>query len=124
MRVDPAGLVLIDVRSWSARTLDERGDSFRFAAGQLLATGTHWDSVSRTSTGMGLAAYTLDGSKRFHFFDGKPVWAAEAYGGSAYVALRRAAYAIVDLGTGAVVGERAYPPARLLLDDGVSLFGR
>ncbi len=125
MRLEPAGLQLVDVRSWSARMLDERADAFRFVDRQLIATGSRWDtSVSERPEGMGVAAYTLDGAKRFHLFEGQSSSVAEAYDGRAYVALERGPLAIVDLERGVVVGQRTGSVARLLLDDGMSLFGR
>jgi len=124
-RFEPAGLSLVDVSSWSTRMLDEDASSFRFAEGQLLATGLRWDSsVSATITGMGLAAYALDGMKRFHLFEGKQAWLAEAYAGRAYVAFDRGPVAVVDLESGAVIGDRSTAIPGLLLDDGMSLFGR
>jgi hypothetical protein len=123
-RSEPAGLALVDTRTWRLQTLDERADSFRFVSRLLLATGNRWDAVAGTNVGMGVAGYALDGSKRFHFFEGKPAWLAEAYAGRAYAWLGANRYAIVDLSQGVVVGERRDAPARLLLDDGVSLFGR
>jgi hypothetical protein len=125
VRREPAGLDLIDVRSWSAQTLDEGADSFRFAERQLLASGMRWDtSASGTITGMGVAAYALDGTKRFHLFEGMQAWVVEAYAGRAYVYHERGPVAVVDLVRGAVVAERSTPVPQLLLDDGVSLFGR
>jgi len=124
-RFDPAGLHLVDVGSWSTRTLDDDADSFRVAERQLLATGLRWDSsVSGEVTGMGVAAYALDGATRFHLFEGKRVWVVEAYTGRAYVSFERGPVAVVDLERGAMVGERSTPVPRLLVDDGVSLFGR
>jgi hypothetical protein len=124
-RMEPAGLRLVDERSWTARVLDERADAFRFVDRQLIATGFRWDtSVSQRPEGMGVAAYTLDGAKRFHLFDGQSSSVAEAYAGRVYVAFERGPLAVVDLASGAVVGQRSAPVARLLLDDGESLFGR
>jgi hypothetical protein len=124
-RFEPAGLRLVDVRSWSMRVLDERADAFRFVERQLIATGFRWDtSVSQRPEGMGVAVYTLDGERRFHLFDGQSASLVEAYAGRAYVAFERGPLAVVDLKSGDVVGQRSAPLARLLLDDGVSLFGR
>lgn len=125
MRWEPAGLRLVDARDWTTRVLDRDADTFRFAERQLIATGSRWDtSVSRNATGMGVAAYTLVGAERFHLFEGKQAWVAEAHAGRAYVAFQRGPLAVVDLELGAVVGERSTALPRLLLDDGVSLFGR
>jgi hypothetical protein len=125
MRLEPAGLQLVDVRSWTARVLDARADAFRFVDGQLIATGARWDTtVSPSVEGMGVAGYALDGEKRFHLFEGEQAWIVEAYDGRAYVSLERRPLAVVDLERGVVVGQRSTPVARLLLDDGVSLHGR
>jgi hypothetical protein len=52
-----------------------------------------------TWTGMGLAAYTLDGQKLWHVLDGEPVSWVQSTGGYAYV-----------------VGEEAYPPTVRVID--------
>ncbi|HEU0304775.1 MAG TPA: hypothetical protein VFR32_09355 [Gaiellaceae bacterium] len=123
-RSEPAGLTLVDTRTSRFRMLDERTDSFRFVNRLLLATGNRWDSATGRTVGMGVAGYVLDGSKRFHLFEGKAAWLAEAYAGRAYVFLGGKRYPIVDLDRGVAVGERRNPPAHLLLDDGITLFGR
>ena len=56
-------------------------------------------------TGMGVAAYTLDGDKLWHVLDGEPVGWLQAAGGYAYVA-RPGVYPqrvrVIDLADGSV----------------------
>jgi hypothetical protein len=100
-RERPAGVMLVDTRTWRARTVDPDATELTVAGNVLLATG-------RT----GLAAYDLDGTRRFDLFGGELVWLAGVADGRAYVGggsnpdgpLR-----IVDLARGAVVGERPQP---------------
>lgn len=95
----PAGLMLLATRDWSARTVDARVTGFQVAGELLLAT--------RES---GLAAYGLDGRLQYELFEGERTWLAHVYGGRAYVgAAGRDSLRIVELATGRVVGERAAP---------------
>src|SRR5207249_4605400 len=50
----PAGLKLIDTRTWSVRTLDPRVTNAVLASGTLLAFGILWDSRSQKVSGSGL----------------------------------------------------------------------
>lgn len=95
----PAGLLLVDTRTWSVRTIEPRAFGFRVADNLLLWTGD------------GLAAYGLDGEQRFHLFDGSVTWVAQVHGGRAYVGIsgQDGVLRIVDLADGRVVGERRAP---------------
>jgi hypothetical protein len=63
----PAGLKLVDTRSFSTRTLDANASDFSFAGGILLATGMLSPPGAR-ATGIGLVGYDLAGRRRFHRF--------------------------------------------------------
>lgn len=98
-RTRPAGLLLVDTRGWTVRTVDGRTTGFQVAGDLLLATGES-----------GLAAYGFDGGKRYELFEGERTWLAQVYGGRAYVgAAGQEPLRIVDLAAGRVVGERPSP---------------
>jgi hypothetical protein len=113
---DPAGLELVDTRSWTVRTLDTRADSFAVADRLLLATGTRRQG-NTDPTGMGLVAYGRDGNRRFALLAGQAVWLdttrpvdvrAEigVYG--------RTRWFVVDLRTGQIAGASNALPTPLL----------
>ena len=98
LRRDPAGLQLVDVQTGTIRRLEERASFTLAASGRLLVAG----DASRGDgdwTGMGVAAYTLEGDKLWHVLDGQPVGWIQAAGGYAYV-----------------VGPDAYPPRVRVID--------
>lgn len=104
----PAGLKLIDTRTWSVRTLDAHVTNAVLASGTLFAFGILWDSRSQRLTGSGLTGYNRDGSRRFHLYGDDPISAAQPLlgsrilvGGSAGSRLfRRGAGALLDTRTG------------------------
>jgi hypothetical protein len=110
IRHRPTGLELVDTRAWTARTIDRDADSFSVAGGTLLATGSRWTTASVLHTGTGLAAYTLDGRRRFRLFKKQEVWIGQVYGTRAFVSLTQgyepSVYRVVDLGQGRVAGKR------------------
>ena len=69
----PAGLKLIDTRTWSVRTLDTTTSSITYAGGILFAFGTSWDSRTSTMTGSGLTAYDSGGQELYHRYDRQPI---------------------------------------------------
>jgi hypothetical protein len=105
VRQTPAGLKIIDTRTWTVRTIDERVNRFTLAGDLLLASSPTFDSATRKHSGIGLVAYTTSGERRFHLFESEPVWAYQTLGRYAYVP-RHPDYtrtAIVDLVSGKVV---------------------
>ena len=84
LRRDPAGLQLVDVQTGTMRNLEERASFALVASGRLLVAGDR-SAGDGTWTGMGLAAYTLDGDKLWHVLDGEPVSWVQTTGGYAYV---------------------------------------
>jgi hypothetical protein len=116
-RVSPAGLTIVDTNTWRIRTVDRDASSVRYADGVLLATGGTSDSSTRTSTSMGLAAYTTDGARRFRLFDGEAVVVWRAFRGRAYVWKEDERFRIVDLASGRVVDTRRDAPPWLLVED-------
>lgn len=120
----PAGLEIIDTRTWHVHTLDPAADSFTVANGLLLATGTHWDVTKNenVTSGEGLVAYDTHGNARFRAFAGRSVYVNVVAGGRAYVTVVAAnGYEhqhVVDLHTGRVLSTRVFDWPRLLVGDG------
>jgi hypothetical protein len=113
-RIRPAGLSLVDTRSWTVRTIDPGATDVRVAGDLLLATG------STAETSIGLTVYGLDGRRRFQRFDNRVAWINEVYGRRAYVGLAARSGGelrrVVDLATGRATATRALPPPRLLIE--------
>lgn len=112
----PAGLKLVDTRTWSVRTLDPNASATARAKGFLLAFGMAWDSSTQVMRGEGLRGYSSDGQMRFHLFGQDPVADVVAVGERAFAFRGRSQrYAIVDLVAGRVVGTvRGSLPSLLL----------
>jgi hypothetical protein len=120
-RIRAAGLSLVDTRNWSVRRIDEGATEVQVGGDLLLATGSSFDPATGDGKSIGLAAYGLDGRKRFHVFDGREVWVRHVYAGRAYVVIPLmkppwSALRVVDLDTGRARTERARPLPWLLLD--------
>lgn len=114
MRSRPAGLLLVDTRDWSVRTIDRGATSFLVAGELLVATGSSWDSQKGKQGAIGLSGYAFDGSKRFQLFEGDDAWIAQVYEGVAHVGIsrpdgRQEPLKVVDLAAGRVIGERTLP---------------
>lgn len=113
----PAGLLAIDTKTWSVRTLNAEATSVELAGNLLLATGERSDAGK--AVGIGLVVYGLDGSERFQALGCQPVWLALAYGGRAYLGISgEDPLTIVDLASGAVTGRRTLPLPTLLIGRG------
>lgn len=121
-RIRAAGLSLVDTRNWSARMIDPGAAEVHVAGELLLATGSSFDPARRKGDTIGLAAYGLDGRKRFRLFDRREVWVRQVYAGRAYVDVPLfkppwSALRVVDLDTGRTVRRaRAGPLPWLLLE--------
>jgi hypothetical protein len=121
-RIRAAGLSLVDTRKWSVRKIDDGATDVQVAGDLLLATGTSFDPATGKGESIGLAAYGLDGRKRFQLFNGREAWVRHVYAGRAYldVPLTRppwSALRVVDVDTGDVArAERARSLPWLLLD--------
>jgi len=124
-RYQPSGLLVVDTRSWSVRMLDRGATTFAVAADLLLATGWSWSTATRQESAIGLAAYGLDGVRRFQLFDGKDAWVPLVYRGRAYVGFsgESESLRIVDLAAGRVVGTRQQELPWLLLGAGSGWWG-
>jgi hypothetical protein len=116
-RGHPSGLDLIETRNWSMRKLDGAATWAVLGGGRLFATQYTWDSSTQTISGMGVAAYDLDGQKHFHLFPGKPASVALVYRNRAYVHVGSYDRAIVvEVSSGRILGSRRGQLPSLLLD--------
>jgi DNA-binding beta-propeller fold protein YncE len=125
----PAGLEIINTRTWRVHTLDANADSFMVADGLLLTTGTHWNVTPRenVTSGEGLVAYDPHGALRFRAFAGHSVSVNLVAAGRAYVTvIATNGYEhqrVVDLGTGRVLSRPVFDWPRLLIGDGDPVSG-
>jgi hypothetical protein len=107
LRTLPGGLELVDTGDGTRRTIEPRALAHDFSQGLLLAFGAGWDAETQASTGMGIAAFTPDGTRLWSALGDDPVWLVEAAGGYAYVPTLEETYPpgvrIIDLATGAVL---------------------
>jgi hypothetical protein len=121
MSMTPAGLRLVDTRTWTVRTVDARVQDVQLTGELLLATGAAWQGGVATRA-IGLVAYGLDGRQRFHLYAGRSVYVWHADARRGYVHLGGNAFEVVDLASGKVVGRRSTMPA-VLTPGGPGSFG-
>jgi hypothetical protein len=113
----PAGLTLIDTNLWQTKLIDRGADSFAVNGDSLLLTGSTWSDSDRT--GMGLAAYGFDGTRKLSVLRGDSAQVMLAFRGKAYLDLGRPNTAkVVDLSSGRLLRDRRVPLAQLLIGDG------
>jgi hypothetical protein len=118
----PAGLQIVDTRSWSIRTINSGADWIAVADGMLLTTGgtTRSDGSSTVYAGEGLAAFGADGLLRWRIGEGQRSSLLGAYGSRAFVGKSSGhGYEILDVRTGRMirsVGGGSFP--LLLLGSG------
>jgi hypothetical protein len=108
---EPAGLELVDTRTWSSRLLLPRAASNVWVSPVgLLATGVSYDRNAQKQTAMGLAVVDRTGEVRFRLFEGKRVWVHALVGSRAFVSVEGEREAIVvDAFAGRVLGRRPFP---------------
>ena len=106
-RSTPAGLQLVDADTGAARSLEPRASAHAVAQGLVLAFGAAQDEQTQSATGMGVAAFTLDGARLWSALTDEPVWLAESAGGYAYAPTPQTAFPsgvrVIDLATGEVL---------------------
>lgn len=114
--VTPAGLIVVDTRTWSQRMLQPDATTVVTAGASLLAFGAGWDSSTDTRSGSGLTVYGLDGTPRLHLF-GRTSVDAWTQGGLAYVSLhdRDGHMVVVDVDGGRILSSVTRPLTVLLL---------
>jgi hypothetical protein len=98
----PFGLKIVDTRTWTARTLDDRATGLAAAPNVLLAFAGSYDEQYRPTGGIGLAGFTSAGAKLFHAFGDAPIFWAKTVRSTAYVA-PQGRIVVVDLASGKVV---------------------
>jgi hypothetical protein len=69
----PAGIQILDTRTWHVRTLDPRPTSFEWLGGRLVAYARAWDPRARAVRGDALVAFDRTGRVRFRV-PGKGYW--------------------------------------------------
>lgn len=102
MAVAPAGVSLIDTRTWTTRVLDDEASGFAVGAGLVVAQGGRWDSGQEQGYGPGLRAFALDGRERWRLHPGEYRWLDPA-GPLGYVHLTDRSTEVVDLVSGSVL---------------------
>jgi hypothetical protein len=108
----PIGLTLVDSRSWTARLVDPGASDVVSANGLLLAYRAPGPE-QQTARGMGLSAYGLDGTARFHLLGRNSLVTVQAAKGLAYAWQLKdpkrwhLAPVVIDLGTGQVLARPA-----------------
>ena len=110
----PAGVRLIDTRSWSSRLLDPEASGFAVGAGLVVAQGGRWDYREERGYGPGLRAFGLDGKEHWRLHAGEYRW-LETAGPVGYVHLGGDMADVVDLAAGAVVSRVVRDPFAHLL---------
>jgi hypothetical protein len=119
-RERPAGLSLVDTRTWTVRTIDRGASEVSVAGGLLLATG-----FEPSRDAIGLTAYELDGTRRFQRFAGRQAWVGQVHDARAYVDVfgpgaAMQSHHVVDLATGRATSAPGATPPRLLLGSAAS----
>jgi hypothetical protein len=97
----PAGVAVVDARSWRVRMVEPRADHVCAVGGRLL-TYREEPLGPRTGRGIGLRVHDLQGRPLLHLLGDEAVWHVEVWGGEAYV-YSPAAVRVVDPRSGRVV---------------------
>ena len=107
-RAEPTGLMLVDIRTWSIRTLDLGIDTFTVSQGRIVASGPR----------AGLAVFDNSGRLLYRRFGGWTTWVNVVHRGHIYAtAGGKRRIRVLELGTGKQLGWRPIPPPRLLIED-------
>lgn len=110
----PAGLSLIDTRSWTSRLLEPDASGFAVAPGLVIAQGGRWDTELERGFGPGLHAFGLDGHERWRLHAGEYRW-MDIAASVGYVYSDGGRADVVDLETGTVVARVVRDPFPQLL---------
>jgi hypothetical protein len=98
----PAGVSLVDTRSWTTRILDDEASGFAVGAGLVVAQGGRWDHEEERGHGPGLRTFGLDGRERWRHRPGELLWMDPA-GAFGYIQFRDRKTEVIDLGSGSVL---------------------
>jgi hypothetical protein len=112
----PSGLELLDTRTWRGRRVDPGATRVAVAAGRILAYGATLHGYE-ASGGMGLGVYAQDGTPVAHLFAAEPVQRIQVDRTRAFVD-GPASTAVLDLGSGTVLGQLPRFAPDLLLGGG------
>jgi len=102
MSAAPAGLTLLDTRSWTRRTLDREASGLALGPGVVVAQGGRWETGRDRGFGPGLRAFDLEGRERWRLHPGEYLWMDPA-GPLGYAFVGDGVVEVVELGTGAVL---------------------
>lgn len=103
-RDQPLGLRFVDTEDWSVRVVDEQAGWCELSDGVLLAYASLWDSIDQRRHGIGLRAYSLQGTRRFHVLGEEPIAEVQPLRDRAIALLDDAgSVALVDLRTGEIL---------------------
>ena len=103
----PAGVTLVDTRTWSRRTLRSDASAASVAGGLLLVYGSVWNAEAGDFVGTGLNVFDPSGKRRFELFGSRPVGNVQVVGQLAYVSFDDSCLGrVVDLRSGRVLGGR------------------
>ena len=112
----PAGVAIIDTRSWTVRMIEAGASHACLAAGRLLVY--RGDPLApRPIPGIGLRVHGLAGRRLLHLFGDDPVSHVQVHGDQAYV-YSAAAVRVVDPGSGHVARRLPAQPNLVQLLDG------
>jgi hypothetical protein len=98
----PAGVRLIDTRTWTARVLDHEASGVAVGAGLVVAQGGRWDIERERGHGPGLRAFGLDGREHWRHRPGELLWMDPA-GLFGYIQFRDRKTEVIDLVKGSVL---------------------
>jgi hypothetical protein len=97
----PAGVRLIDTRSWRTRMLSAGSSGFAVAPGLVIAQGGRWDSAAQRTFSPGLFAFGLDGRERWRLHAGEDRWLNPVGSlGYGFVWIAEGQLEVVDVATG------------------------
>lgn len=113
----PAGVSVIDTRTWRARVIDQNAGAMRVIAGKLLVFDGRELSYGRNdrAPSIGLRAYAADGTKLFNVLGDQMVSDLQVFNDYAY-ARTVTGVDVVDISSGVVVrnATRSRDPVELL----------
>jgi len=98
----PAGVKLVDTRSWHTRMLRDGSGDFAVTPGLVIAQGGAWDEGSQVTSSPGLLAFGLDGKERWGLHQGEDR-RIEPDGPVGYVWVAQGSMEVVDLSSGHVL---------------------
>lgn len=113
----PAGVHVVDTKTWTARTVDRRAGQAEITAGRLLVYSS--DAFTPRARRVGLRIYTRDGSRLIsHLFANQTldVEVADARAYAYRIGGRRRALHVVDARSGRIVRTTRPPPREHDLD--------